>query len=82
VRPTGAVAQYAVAPRPPLAAAEELGVDAVIDGTIQNAAGRLLISAHLVPLATHARPWAGRFEGDLGELFALQASVASRWQRA
>jgi len=78
VRPTGAVAQYAVAPRPPLAAAEELGVDAVIDGTIQNVAGRLLISAHLVPRASQARPWAGRFEGDLRELFALQASVADQ----
>jgi DNA-binding winged helix-turn-helix (wHTH) protein/Flp pilus assembly protein TadD len=78
VRPTGAVAHYATAPRPPLAAADELEVDAVIDGTIQAAGRRLLVSVQLVARAGGLPPWAARFEGDADELFALQDEVAER----
>jgi DNA-binding winged helix-turn-helix (wHTH) protein len=76
VRPTGAVVHYAEAPRPPRAAAEELGVDAVLDGTIQRERDRLLVSVQLVPRTSLVRPWADRFEGSAGDLFALQDAVA------
>jgi DNA-binding winged helix-turn-helix (wHTH) protein/tetratricopeptide (TPR) repeat protein len=78
VRPTGAVVAYAAQPKPPRAAAEELGVDAVIDGTIQRERERLLVSVQLVPVSRGITPWADRFEGDVGDLFGMQREASSQ----
>jgi DNA-binding winged helix-turn-helix (wHTH) protein/TolB-like protein/Flp pilus assembly protein TadD len=78
VRPTGAIAHYAASPRPPQPAAEELAVDAVLDGTFQIEAGRVRVSVQLVPRSARLRPWAQRFEGAADDLFALQDEVAER----
>jgi len=56
VRPTGAVARYAEFPCPPRQAALELGVDAVVTGTIQRADRRVRVSIQLVPLPAALRP--------------------------
>jgi len=78
VCPTGTIAGYVVAPRPPLAAAEELGVDAVVDGTLQRDGSRVRVSVQLVPRTGKVRPWAGRFDGEAGDLFSLQDEVAEQ----
>jgi DNA-binding winged helix-turn-helix (wHTH) protein/tetratricopeptide (TPR) repeat protein len=78
VRPTGAVAQYATDPVPPLAAAEELGVDAVLDGTVQRQGDRLRLAVQLVPRSPGLPHWAGQFEADRADIFAVQDEVAEK----
>lgn len=82
VPPTAAVVRYATDPKPPRQAAKELGVDAVLTGTIQRHEGRIRVSVQLTPLPAALRPWADAFEGDSAHLFAVQDDLAERVGRA
>jgi TolB-like protein len=53
----------------------ELGVRYVLEGSVRKAAGRVRISGQLIDAMTGANLWADRFEGDLGDIFALQDEV-------
>jgi TolB-like protein len=64
VRPTAAVAHYTRASKPPRVAAVELGVDAVVTGTIQRDGGRIRISVQVVMRPEALSPWADSFEAD------------------
>ncbi len=78
VRPTAAVAHYAEAPTPPRDAARELGVDAVVTGTVQRDGERVRLSVQLVPRPAAMRPWAESFDADWTDLFAVQDALAER----
>jgi DNA-binding winged helix-turn-helix (wHTH) protein/tetratricopeptide (TPR) repeat protein len=82
VRPTGAVAHYLVHPKAPREAAKELGVDAVVGGTVQRDAGRIRVSVQLVPLPAALRPWADSFDADWTDLFGVQDVLAERVAQA
>jgi len=56
--------------------ARELGVDAVVEGTVQRSGDRVQISAQLVQAATDTHLWAENYERDLRDVLALQAEVA------
>ena len=56
--------------------ARELGVDAVVEGTVQRFGERVHISAQLVQAATDTHLWAENYERDLRDVLALQAEVA------
>jgi tetratricopeptide (TPR) repeat protein len=62
-------------PLPEIAA--ELNVDAVVQGTVLRAGGRIRISAQLVHGRTDRHLWAQSYERDLGDVLALQGEVAS-----
>ncbi len=78
VRPTAAVLKFAGIAQDPTAAGRELRVDAVLDGTIQQAGGRLRVSAQLVRVATGTTTWAGTFDADATDPFAVQDAIADR----
>jgi TolB-like protein/Tfp pilus assembly protein PilF len=78
VRPTGAVAQYAAQPVAPLVAAEELGVDAVLDGTLQRQGDRLRLAVQLVPRSAGLPHWAAQFDAAREDVFAMQDEVAEK----
>jgi TolB-like protein/DNA-binding winged helix-turn-helix (wHTH) protein/Flp pilus assembly protein TadD len=56
--------------------ARELNIDAVVDGSVLRSGDRVRISAALIQAATDERLWSNSYEGDLRDVFALQASVA------
>ena len=56
--------------------ARELNIDAVVDGSVLRSGDRVRISAALIQAATDKRLWSNSYEGDLRDVFALQASVA------
>jgi len=78
VRSTGAVLRYAAASKSPREAGRELGVDAVLDGTVQRHGDRLRISVQLVPLRTDVSPWAQSFDEDFTDIFEVQDAVADK----
>ena len=82
VRPTAAVARYTDSSRPPREAAAELGVDAVVTGTVQRAGRRVRVSVQLVPLPVALRPWADSFDTEWTHLFRVQDELTSRVARA
>jgi TolB-like protein/DNA-binding winged helix-turn-helix (wHTH) protein/Tfp pilus assembly protein PilF len=56
--------------------ARELNVDAVVDGSVLRSGDRVRISVAFVQAATDKRLWSNSYEGDLRDVFALQAGVA------
>ena len=55
---------------------EELGVDAVIEGSILRAGDRVRIIAQLIDAATDEHLWAESYERELRDVLALQSDVA------
>jgi eukaryotic-like serine/threonine-protein kinase len=56
--------------------ARELGVQAVVEGSVQRAGERVRISARLVHAASDRRLWGESYERDVRDVFALQSEVA------
>jgi len=57
--------------------AEELGVDAAVDGTVLRAGDRVRITVQLVDARQERALWASRYERDLVDVLTLQRDVAS-----
>ncbi len=58
-------------------AGRELGVRYVVEGSVRKAGSRLRVAGQLVEAATGMSLWAGRFDGDVSDVFDLQDLVAS-----
>jgi TolB-like protein len=59
----------------PRQAAKELGVRYVLEGSIQRSAEQLRINAQLIDAVSDGHVWADRFDGSLGDVFALEDKV-------
>jgi DNA-binding winged helix-turn-helix (wHTH) protein/TolB-like protein/Tfp pilus assembly protein PilF len=78
VRSTGTVRRYVRSDVDPVAAGRELGVDAVLEGSIQSAAGRLRASMRMLRVSDGATLWAESFDERAGDIFRLQDSISER----
>jgi TolB-like protein/DNA-binding winged helix-turn-helix (wHTH) protein/Tfp pilus assembly protein PilF len=56
--------------------AQDLDVDAVVEGTVLRSGNRVRITAQLILAAADRHLWAQSYEGDLQDTFALQQQVA------
>ncbi len=81
VLPTTAIFKYSGRERDPIASGHELGVDAVLDGTMQRSDGRIRVTAQLVRISDGRTLWADNFDEPLNGIFALQDSVAEQIAR-
>jgi adenylate cyclase len=54
---------------------EELGVQYVLEGSVQTSANRVRITAQLIDALTGHHIWAERYDRDLKDIFALQDEV-------
>jgi tetratricopeptide (TPR) repeat protein len=54
----------------------ELGVDAVMEGSVLRAGNRVRVTAQLIRTATDEHLWAESYERDLRDVLALQSGVA------
>jgi TolB-like protein/DNA-binding winged helix-turn-helix (wHTH) protein len=54
----------------------ELGVDAVVEGSVLRSGDRVRITAQLIRAATDRHIWAAAYDGDLKDVLSLQARVA------
>jgi adenylate cyclase len=61
---------------------EELGVQYVLEGSVQTSANRVRITAQLIDALTGHHIWAERYDRDLKDIFALQDEVTSNILRA
>jgi len=60
------------------AVGRDLGVNAVLEGSVRRAGTRLRITAQLIDAATGGHLWAERFDRDMSDLFEVQDDVTSR----
>jgi TolB-like protein/DNA-binding winged helix-turn-helix (wHTH) protein len=54
----------------------ELGVDAVVEGSVLRSGDRVRITAQLIRTSTDRHIWAEAYDGDLRDVLSLQARVA------
>jgi TolB-like protein/DNA-binding winged helix-turn-helix (wHTH) protein len=79
VRPLSSVRRYAAALElDSSTAGRELGVEAVLDGTIQTSGERIRISARLMRTGDGKQLWAERFDEKFTDIFAVQDSISER----
>jgi TolB-like protein/class 3 adenylate cyclase/Tfp pilus assembly protein PilF len=55
----------------------ELGVRYVLEGSVRRSGNQLRVNAQLIDAATDAHLWTERFDGETGDLFALQNEITS-----
>jgi TolB-like protein/DNA-binding winged helix-turn-helix (wHTH) protein len=70
------IMQYKGVRRPLTQIGRELGVDAVVEGSIMRSGNRVRITAQLIRTATDRHIWAKAYEGDVKNVLSLQALVA------
>ena len=69
--------QYAERDQPLPAIARELGVEAIVEGSVLRAGGQVRITAQLIDGRTDEHVWAGTYERELTDVLRLQREVAA-----
>jgi DNA-binding winged helix-turn-helix (wHTH) protein/TolB-like protein/Tfp pilus assembly protein PilF len=82
VRPTSAVRKYTDPQRDSGAVGRELGVDAVLEGAVQQAGGRLRVTVQMVGAQAGVSLWADKFSAPFTDIFDVQDSISEQVARA
>ncbi len=78
VLPTRAVFKYAEGECDPLAVGRTLGVDAVLEGTVQRLGERVRVTVQLISLEDSKTLWADKFDERFTDIFAVQDSISEQ----
>lgn len=78
VMPTSTVRKYAGLKNDTLTIGRKLHVDAILEGTIQRAGDRIRVSVQLIALGSAKTLWAGKFDEDFTDIFAVQDSISEQ----
>ncbi len=78
MRPTSSVLRFAGERQDVIEAGKMLGVDAVLDGRVQAENDRLRVTLQLVSVRDGEQLWAEQFDGQAGEILALQDVISNR----
>jgi TolB-like protein/DNA-binding winged helix-turn-helix (wHTH) protein/Flp pilus assembly protein TadD len=70
------IMQYKSARKPLPVIAKELGVDAVVEGTVLHSGQKVRITAQLIRTRDDRHLWSEKYERDLSDVLALQGEVA------
>ena len=68
--------QYKHTKKPLRQIAEELGVDAVLEGAVQRSGSRVAITAQLIQGSTDRHLWAKSYQREMSDVLALEREVA------
>ena len=82
IKPLSSVRRYAALDQDVIAAGRELGVDTVLDGSLQRRGDRLRVSVRLLRVADGKQLWAQNFDQEFTTIFDLQDVIAERVAQA
>lgn len=82
VRPISAVHRFTELEQDPYAAGRSLGVDAVLDGRIQRADGRIRVTVELLSVRDGVVLWTETLDEKSSDIFRLQDQIAARVTRS
>jgi len=77
VRPLSSVRRYGGLEQDPIAAGRMLGVDAVLDGSIHNAANNVRVRVRLLRVADSHQLWSGQFDTPFANIFSLHDAISA-----
>jgi TolB-like protein/DNA-binding winged helix-turn-helix (wHTH) protein/Tfp pilus assembly protein PilF len=78
VRPTSTIIKYAEHQGEAQMIGRELGVDSVLEGTVQKDGNRVRVTVQLVSVQSGMPIWAQRFDQALTDIFAVQDSISEQ----
>jgi DNA-binding winged helix-turn-helix (wHTH) protein/TolB-like protein/Flp pilus assembly protein TadD len=76
VLPTSAIYKYLGDKRDAVSIGRELGVDAVLEGTVQRSGQRVRVTAQLIRLSDGKTIWADKFDEEYSNIFNVQDSIS------
>jgi DNA-binding winged helix-turn-helix (wHTH) protein/TolB-like protein/Tfp pilus assembly protein PilF len=82
IRPLSSVRRFGTPDQDPLVAGRALGVETVLDGSLQRRDQRLRVSARLLRVSDGQQLWADNFDEDLTTIFDVQDAIAGRVSEA
>jgi TolB-like protein/Tfp pilus assembly protein PilF len=78
VVPTGAVRTFVSLDRDAIEAGRELGVEALVEGSIRESDGRIRVLVQMVDARSGAALWAEQFDEKFTDIFALEDRIAEQ----
>ncbi len=82
VRPISSVRKYVDLEGDALSAGRELGVESVLEGSLQRRGNKIRVTVRLLNVSNGASLWAGTFDEEFTDIFALQDAISERVARA
>jgi TolB-like protein len=82
VRPTSAVRNYGAQNQDPMSAGRELGVEAVVEGSIQKVGEHVRVTVQLVSVRDGTPLWGQKFDEQFTNIFAVQDQISEQVARA
>ena len=82
IRPTRDVMKYEHVRQDIAETGMELGVDAVLDGSIQRSGDRIRVTVRLIHTATKTQLWAAQFDDRLSDIFTMQDIISDQVARS
>jgi serine/threonine-protein kinase len=82
VRPISSVRRYAGLELDALAAGRDLGVETVLEGSLQRDGRRIRVTVRLLKVSNGASMWSGIFDEEMVDIFALQDVISERIAQA
>jgi DNA-binding winged helix-turn-helix (wHTH) protein/tetratricopeptide (TPR) repeat protein len=78
VRPITSVRRFTGLDQDAQSAGRELGVNSILDGSIQRSANRIRVNARLTNVADGKSLWTGTFDDDFTDVFTVQDAISER----
>jgi DNA-binding winged helix-turn-helix (wHTH) protein/TolB-like protein/Tfp pilus assembly protein PilF len=78
VLPTSSVFRYQERDKGAVEIGRELGVEGVLDGTVQRDGETVRVTAQLIRLSDGKTVWTGKFDERYGSIFAVQDSISEQ----
>lgn len=76
VRPTSAVLKYSNEPKQPADSGRELGVEAILEGSIHRDGENVRVNVQLVRIADGSTLWAEKFDERFTDIFKIEDSIS------
>ena len=80
VRPISATRRFASVDQDPTAAGRQLGVDVVLDGSIQRSSDRIRVTVRLIRTEDGAPIWARAFDERVADILVCRIQSRSKWR--
>lgn len=78
IRPTRDVMRYENAQGDTADAGKALGVDAILDGSIQRGGDRLRVTVRLIHTESKSQIWAAQFDEKITDVFTMQDAISAQ----
>ena len=78
VLPTGSIYRFTAPDKDAIAIGKQLGVDAVLDGTVQQQGESVRVTAQLIRLSDGKTIWSAKYDERESNIFALQDSISEQ----